>query len=385
MSDRPVEVVTTASQLEEMISALEGVERLGVDTESNSFFAYREKVCLLQLSDLERDWVVDPLQVDPRPLAPIFADPEREIILHAAEHDVGGLWRDFGFEIGRLFDTQAAGMVMGLGQQSLQRMVEEKLGVHLPKEQQRSDWGRRPLSDSQLAYAVNDTRYLIPLREQLVAQLYDEGRWAPALAVFRRLRESRPLEREVDLEAYFNIRGYDRLEPPGRAVIARLFALREARAEALNRPPFRILGNDGLLSIAQQLPRDPAGLKRLRGVSPRLPDRFVAQLLKAVEDGVKDPSPPPARRAKKRKSPSPDELELERRFERLRRWRNKVAEREGLVSRTIASNRVLKAIAKAQPSTQQALVEVEGVDAFLTGRYGADILSMLSADEGSGE
>ncbi|HEX7556050.1 MAG TPA: ribonuclease D, partial [Leptolinea sp.] len=85
-----------------------------IDTESNSLFAYREQVCLIQISTETEDYLIDPLAIhDLSALAPLFANPQIEKVFHAGEYDLICLKRDFGFEFNHLFDTMIAGRVLG--------------------------------------------------------------------------------------------------------------------------------------------------------------------------------------------------------------------------------------------------------------------------------
>jgi len=86
--DRPQHVADTPDRLAACVDDVACGARVALDTESNGFHAYFEKVCLLQIGTERADWVVDPLAVDLAPLLPLFADPARECVLHAAEYDV---------------------------------------------------------------------------------------------------------------------------------------------------------------------------------------------------------------------------------------------------------------------------------------------------------
>ncbi len=141
---------------------------IAVDTESNSLHAYRERVCLIQFSTVERDIVLDPLALDDlSPLAGIFANPDIEKVFHAAEYDLICLRRDYGFSFSRIFDTMHAGRILGSRLAGLDRLLEDKFGVKISKHFQKADWGVRPLSRELLLYAAVDTHYLIPLRDLL--------------------------------------------------------------------------------------------------------------------------------------------------------------------------------------------------------------------------
>ena len=110
-----------------MILDLSGEPVVAVDTESNSLYAYRERVCLIQFSSPEKDYLVDPLEIDVSTLAPLFASTEIEKIFHAAEYDLLMLDRDFGFRVSNLFDTMVAARILGWKAVGLGSILREQL------------------------------------------------------------------------------------------------------------------------------------------------------------------------------------------------------------------------------------------------------------------
>ena len=156
--------VDTPDKLDQMIRALSKQAIIAVDTESNSLYAYQERVCLMQFSSPEKDYLVDPLAIDASPLGPLFRSPDIEKIFHAAEYDLIMLDHDFGFQVSNLFDTMVAARILGWKAVGLGSILREQFGINVEKKYQRANWGRRPLPDEMLTYAQLDTHYLIPLR-----------------------------------------------------------------------------------------------------------------------------------------------------------------------------------------------------------------------------
>jgi len=139
--------VDDQESIERTCASLMQSNQIGVDTESNSLYAYREQVCLLQLSNKQGDFLIDPLaKVDLSPCAQIFASPIIEKIFHAAEYDILCLKRDFGFEFNHLFDTMQAARILGMEKLNLPGLLSELLGVERERNFQKANWGKRPLS-----------------------------------------------------------------------------------------------------------------------------------------------------------------------------------------------------------------------------------------------
>ncbi len=267
------------------MAALRAEPVVALDTESNSFHVYRERVCLLQVSTPAADFVVDPLAVDARQLGEVLCDG-REVVLHGADYDVRCLKREYGWRFARLFDTMAAARRLGHPGLGLSAVVEAHFGVKLSKGFQRSDWGRRPLSREQLAYAALDTHFLLPLHARLVAELQERRFLEAAREEFARIAAVEPRERVFDPEGWRRIKGARELDPAGARVLRALYLAREERARAADRPPFTVLGDHTLLERARTRPRTPEALREIQGVTPSVMRRVGEAILEAVREGV---------------------------------------------------------------------------------------------------
>ena len=162
-------LISLPAALERLASELSSEPIIAVDTESNSLYAYQEKVCLIQFSTPGKDYLVDPLALkNLSPLDPVFRSPKIEKVFHAAEYDLLCLKRDFGFEFNNLFDTMIAAGILGRQALGLGSILKDEYGVQVDKRNQRANWGQRPLPEGLLKYAQLDTHYLIPLRNRLL-------------------------------------------------------------------------------------------------------------------------------------------------------------------------------------------------------------------------
>jgi ribonuclease D len=280
----PPTFVADPDGLERLVEALRPEPAVALDTESNSFHAYWERVCLLQVSGRERDWVVDPLAVDVGPLGALLCDG-REVVLHGADYDVRCLRREYGWRLPVLFDTMVAARRLGRAALGLAALVEERFGVRLSKAHQRSDWGRRPLSAEQLAYAALDTRFLLPLAEGLRAELLDRGLADDAHLEFRRIAAVEPRERVFDEDGWRRLKGARELDPAGRAVLEALWVAREERARQDDRPPFKVLAEPAMVELARRRPATPEALARIPGLTPHVLRRMGDAIRAALDAG----------------------------------------------------------------------------------------------------
>ena len=380
-------LVADGEGLARAAAAVEAEPRVGLDTESNGFHAYSEQVCLVQIATPSADFAIDVLAVGLGPLAPLLADPAREVIIHAAEYDVLCLKREWKLTLGRIFDTHAAAKVLGIERVGLGNLLHDQLGVELTEDEQRSDWGKRPLSPEQLAYAFADVQHLLPLREKLGVQLAEKGHLAEAEAEFARLVAKEPRPREFDADGWQKMKAARTLDGRGRGVLREMYLLRDRRARELNRPPFKVLSDLLLAEVARRQPLNEGEVLRVPGAQTAILRRLAPQILEAVRAGqsaapLPRPRPaggPPWRRAVQ---PSP---EVEERYEKLRAWRKVRADARKVEVQVIAPHAVLMAIARSAPRTLDELSRVEGMDPFRLQQYGEEILAALHPAPKSGQ
>ena len=371
-------LVADQAGLARAAEAVAAEPRAALDTESNGFHAYSEQVCLVQIATPQADFAVDALAVGLGPLVPLLADPAREVVLHAAEYDVMCLKREWGVTLGRIFDTHAAAKVLGIERVGLGNLLSDELGVLLTEDEQRSDWGRRPLSPEQLAYAFADVQHLLALRERLGARLAERGLLSEAEAEFARLtaKESRP--RQFDAEGWQKMKAARTLDGPGRGVLREMYLLRDARAREVNRPPFKVLSDLLLAEVARRQPRAEEEVLRIPGAQAAVLRRLAPQILEAVRAGQAGAPPPRPRPERgppwRRGGPDP---EVEERYEKLRKWRKDRADARKVEVQVIAPNAVLMAVARSAPRTLEDLGRVEGMDPFRVQQYGQEILTAL--------
>lgn len=369
----PPTLVQDQRSLQEILPNLSAGKLLAVDTESNSLHAYQEQVCLIQFSTREEDFLVDPLAIDDlTPLAPIFADPEIEKIYHAAEYDVMTLKRDFKFEQRNLFDTYIAVRTLGWDHSGLADILETVFGVKLKKRYQRADWGKRPLPKEMLEYARFDTHYLIPLRERLVQSLRAQGRMVEAREGFHMQTLVPPHSNGFDPQGFWGIGDTRKLNGSQAAVLRELYLFRENEAKQQDVPPFKVMGNSILLTLAKTAPEDMKGLEQIKGMSSRRLSRYGDSILQAIQRGTQAEEP----KRPQHERPSDDVLE---RYEALRNWRKRTARDRHVDSDIVLPRDTLWDIARANPSDASSLKKVMQPLEWRFETYGDSILKLLTS------
>jgi ribonuclease D len=366
--------VRTREELLGLAGSLPGCRALALDSESDSLHHHVEKVCLVQLATDRGDAVlVDPLSVrDLAPLGPALADPEVVKVLHGADYDVTTMKRDFSVAFAGLFDTMIAARFLGLPEVGLQAVARAELGVTLSKDSQKDDWSRRPLTPAQEAYALADVQHLLALHGRLVQKLRDLGRLEWVLEESAAVAALEPARRRREGDAYLKVKGARRLSRRELAVLREVWAWREELATATDVPAFKLLGNDVLMTLAEEPPRTAADLGRVRGISPRLRDQSRG-LLEAVSRGLAVPASELPSIADTPRPVMPQAVR--RRIEALRAWRVQEAARAGLDVSVVLPQRLLERVAEAGPRTLADLQEVEGLRRWRMRAFGEALLA----------
>jgi ribonuclease D len=332
-------MIATEQRLSEFLPMLRAASWVAVDTEADSLHAYPEKVCLIQISTVAGDELIDPLAgVSLDPLLDALSG--HELIMHGADYDLRLLRKHHEFVPSAIFDTMLAARLLGLRQFGLSHLVENHLGVKLEKGAQKANWAMRPLTPRMEHYARNDTHYLRPLEEKLKTELAAKQRLAWHQECCARLISESSKDRPADLDSVWRISGSHTLSRPALAVLRELWKWRESEAVRANRPPYFVISHEALVEIASAA----AAAHPFEPLLPKhLSERRRAGLTHAVEHGLKVPREhhPHILRGQGRRS-----SEAEKRcFMELRRRRDARAAELGIDPTLIASRGALSDLA----------------------------------------
>ena len=274
-------LVTDQAEFEALLDVLIIEKRIAVDTEFHREKTYFPKVAMVQVAWTNGLVLIDPLEVDLRPMARLL-ESEVLVVMHAAGQDLEVFDRACEAVPVNLFDTQLAAGFIGLSSPSLASLHERELGLQLPKGDRLTDWLARPLTDSQLNYAASDVAYLLEIHDRLVRRLTDDGRlaWAEQECVEMLARE-RGRRRPED--AWVRIKEARQLRGRARDVVRSVAAWRERRAAEVDQPVRHVVPDLGVVAVAQRAPRTVDELRKVRGLDGRHYKGAVAEgLLGAV-------------------------------------------------------------------------------------------------------
>lgn len=277
--------INTETELDSVVRSMKTARTIALDTEADSLHHYYAKVCLIQMSWPGHTVIIDPLvSLDLSPLMEMLL--KKTLILHGADYDLRMLRTSFGFRPGgEIFDTMLAAQLLGYGQFSLVALVERFVGLTLSKKGQKSDWSRRPLTDEQLQYAGDDTRYLGLIADRLEQELQRLGRmeWfrETCADMVASTASDRPLR---DPEEAWHIKGWSALKRQELAFLRQLWRWREKEAQKADLPSFKIMDNPLLLKLAVWSAANPQA--RLEE-GPKLPQHCTGHRRKALTAAIR--------------------------------------------------------------------------------------------------
>ena len=339
--------IASAAQLAKLISEIEPTDRVALDTEADSLHCYREKLCLLQVSVPGHDYVVDPLaDLGFAPLCALLEN--KEIVLHGADYDLRLLRRAFDFKPNRIFDTVIAARLLGIREFSLAALLRQHFGIELAKGSQKANWAQRPLSARMVEYAINDTRYLLPLAELLETELKKVQRFDWFEQSCQRAIEQAAVDRARDADETWRITGSGTLRGRAAAILRELWRWREREAEAADRPPFHILQNRELVNAAERFAE--GDVVDYRHFSARRRQAFREAAERAIQMAEAD-WPVSRRRFGTRPS-----SEIMRRIQELRQQRDRKAAELRLEPAFVAPRTTLESIAADEQRAASLLV-----------------------------
>jgi ribonuclease D len=346
--------------METLTQRIAAAERVALDTEADSLHNYFEKVCLVQLSLGGEHYIVDPLcGLDLNEFLEALAD--KPLILHGGDYDLRMLRASMGFRPRReVFDTMIAAQLLGFEQIGLAALIERFFAITIGKAGQKSDWSRRPLSDNQLRYAVNDTRFLAQLADRMRDELGARRRVDWHRESCRAMVQSTGRDHARDPEDAWRIKGAGRLTRRQLAYLRELWRWRDQHARSANLPAFRILGNQEILELLHWAESHP-GVPLHQG--PKLPRNIAGSQLTTLEEAITrvagmDETEWPELRKRDQDAPRNDCIEE---INALRAECARIAKELEIAASTLAPRAALEAIARSRPRTVDEIIASGGL------------------------
>lgn len=341
-----------------------------IDTEFMRESTFFSILCLVQVATTEDEAIIDPLAegIDLTPLKELLLDESITKVLHAARQDMEIFYRICDAVPGPIFDTQIAGMAIGLGDSAgYSALVKARLEINLDKGARFTDWSRRPLSEKQLSYAIADVTHLRDLYPGVLSELENKGRlnW---------VMEEMSQHMDESLYTFEPEEAWQRLKLRGNkkqylAALKAAAAWRERQAIKKDIPRRRVLKDDAMYDLAQQRPRTIDALSKLRGI-PRGFERsssaqgLVDSLSAAIDNA--DEYAPPAPKVQHMPPSLGPRIEMIKTLLRLR------TEVEGIATRLVANARDIEQLAAFGETA-----DIAALKGWRREIFGQDALDML--------
>lgn len=285
------ETILTAGGLADLCQRLEGSTRIGFDTEFVSEDTFRPELCLVQV--VAEGGPAGPVLavIDPQPIGDltpfwrVLADGPHVSIAHAAREEINFCVHAIGRPPANLFDTQLAAAFCSPEYPAAYSSVVQRLLNKRPnKGEQRTDWRRRPLTDAQIDYALEDVRYLFALHDRIIDRVDRLGRaaWldAETAAFVAEVVDARTRQR------WRKVSGSGGLPARSLAIVRELWLWRQAEAERRDLPAKRILRDDLIVELAKKKTDREDKIRAVRGMLHGQLKRAIPEIAAAVKRGL---------------------------------------------------------------------------------------------------
>ncbi len=346
--------INTPEALADLLVHLRPHARIALDTEADNLHHYETRVCLLQIDAGGKQFLLDTLAgLDLQPLFNVLAP--KTLIMHGSDYDLRLLWELAKFQPAEVFDTMLAAQLLGRPRIGLSSLLQELLGLHHPKDSQKSDWSRRPLPEKMYRYAAGDVAHLAALHRMLLKQLKELGRDEWHRQKCRWQIDVATSGFPADHEHAWRLGPSRHWPPRALAALYELWHWREREAKRLDRPPFKVMSNDYIAKLALAVAEGthqrafeslPEGLRR--GRSRGLTDA----LQRAV---TRDPKTLPRRPPSGDRLPPLSGAELARQ-DKIREHRDQVAQELQIDATLIASRSQIAQLARAPEEAERLLL-----------------------------
>ena len=358
MTSRPpaYRLIDQPGQLAPLLSALDRVDEVSLDTEADNMFHYRTRVCLLQFLVGDEIFLVDALAA--LPLEGLWSRlAQKHLIMHGSDFDLRLLHDFCRFRPKSIFDTMLAAQLINRPRIGLAALLEDHFGVKLSKDSQKANWSKRPLTQKMLDYAALDVFHLPDLRDILTRELAKLGRLEWLDQQCRAQIDSGATGFAPPDENDWRIGRSERLRGAGLGVLHAVWHWRQQTAERLDVPPFKVCNTDLLLKLAYAAEDGEPETAILAAVNlGRRHDRLAPSLTAAVRAGLaRDPKTLPRRRGRDPNHVSLTQAEVER-LDRIKDDRDRIAAKLQLEPTLIANRSHLAQLARAPQLLDELLL-----------------------------
>lgn len=283
--------IDTNEQLADFCDRIRNAGYCAIDTEFVREKTYYPILSLIQIASEEYMACIDPLVIDNfEPLVSLIQDPKLVKVFHSPSQDLEILYQQFSLIPQPIFDTQLAAAVLGYDYQiGYADLVYQIIGVKLEKKHTRANWTRRPLSQDEIDYAMDDVRYLVPVFLTLKTELEDKKRNAWIEKDLLAMTAISNFQIEVD-DLWQRLKGVQKLKGVELQIARYLCRWREKIAQQKNLPRRWIVKDDLLIDVARLKPSKMDDFDSIRDVNEKFIQRHGDALLQIVATAQDTPA-----------------------------------------------------------------------------------------------
>lgn len=285
-----IKLIENIDELKDLSEKLSKVDWVGIDTEFLREKTYYPLLCLIQIHSEIGEWCIDTIKIeDLSSFSQVICNPKIEKIFHSCRQDLEALDQRIPIAVENLYDTQLAASFCGLGDQmSYAAVVQEVTGVELAKTQTRTDWSARPLSDSQIYYAIDDVRYLVQVRQHMNDQLESMGRLSWHQQECQQILDN--ADHKIDpLEVWKRLKGAVKIPVENHGVAKELCVWRETKAQKRDRPREWVVPSRSVVEIATTRPKNLNDLSQVDGMTAGMVRHVGADILDILQANPPQP------------------------------------------------------------------------------------------------
>ncbi len=281
--------LTRQNDLVEYCNRLSQAEWIAMDTEFVSEDSYRPELCLIQVAAPDGMALIDTVAIeDITPFWKALTEGNHETIVHAGRGDLEFCLRSVAQRPKRLFDTQVAAGLIGIEYPiGLRNLILKVVGDRSKKHETRTDWRRRPLSERQIEYALDDVRHLREIADYLHGRLNQLDRAGWLREEMERWQDE--VERSIQQERWRRLSGGSGMDRKSLALARALWRWRELEAERRNIPARRVLRDDLLVELAKRQTSDPKRIRAVRGFERRNLVKVIPDIAQCIAEALELP------------------------------------------------------------------------------------------------
>ena len=282
--------IDCSEQLAEFCGKIQNAGYCAIDTEFVREKTYYPILALIQIASEKHLACVDPLVIDNfEPLVSLIQNPNLIKVFHSPSQDIEVLFQQFSHMPQPIFDTQLAAAVLGYDHQiGYADLVNQITGVKLEKKHTRANWNRRPLSQDEIDYAMDDVRYLLPVYQTLKTELENKKRYAWIENDLIAMTSISNYQVET-ANLWRRLKGVQKLKGVELQIARYLCEWREQKAQQKNLPRRWIVKDDLIIDVARLKPSKLSDLDAIREVSEKFIQRYGDTLMRLVTTAQNTP------------------------------------------------------------------------------------------------